>query len=165
MYEFMGPMGEKVDHIFRHISHTASRTSQSPLIYPDSQSPLSQTPPFSPYVLSQKATPTVTPLGQTGSQDPSPSDGTIDGQTSPPVDPLYLPPPSLDISNYNFPHDLDLGLPGSFPKVTHGDEFAYVKLASNREQQDFINELTINRDFIEMSVMRMKYAQKLQADH
>ena len=131
--------------------HTTRSPSQLSPQTPNSLSPSALTPFPSLHARSSAESQLRSSVGSTEGQIPS-ATPPVNTQSSPSIDSLHLPIPSLDPFNPVFAHDLVLSLPESFPKTTPGDEFLHVKLASKKKQQEFIEGLTRGTDFIEMSV-------------
>jgi hypothetical protein len=63
---------------------------------------------------------------------------------------LDLPEPSMDLYDFSFAHKLDLDLPESFAHSTPGDEYRNVKLASNKEQEEFTRSIKEGMECIEL---------------
>ncbi|EXJ67815.1 uncharacterized protein A1O5_09161 [Cladophialophora psammophila CBS 110553] len=66
--------------------------------------------------------------------------------------PLRLPASTFDNDEIDFGQDIDdqLQLPDSFVGVTPGDQYRHVKLASSKEQKEFVEQLTAHANFAEM---------------
>ncbi|OAL26341.1 hypothetical protein AYO22_04259 [Fonsecaea multimorphosa] len=112
----------------------------------------STTPMSSPFGPSPDPTsPSITARGS-GSQFNSPELSSNPKTQS--IAPLWLPGPTVGLDDYDFGQDIDnqLTLPESFPGVTPGDQYRHVKLASIKEQQDFVDKLTAHANFTEIRV-------------
>ncbi|KIW23836.1 uncharacterized protein PV07_12005 [Cladophialophora immunda] len=108
------------------------------------------TPLSSPFGPSPNPTsPSITARGS-GSQVNSPELSSNTQTQS--MAPLRLPDPTFDIDDCDFGQDIgdQLQLPESFPGVTPGDQYRHVKLASVKEQKEFVDKLTANANFTEM---------------
>ena len=115
----------------------------------------SRTPMSSPFGLSPNPPASaVSPGSQITSSEPLPN-----AQSHPMAD-LNLSEPMLDVDDWKFGHNIDsqlrLSENFSFPGVTLGDEYRHVKLASPQEQQQFIEQITVKKEFIELYVY-LKY--------
>ncbi|EXJ57410.1 hypothetical protein A1O7_07758 [Cladophialophora yegresii CBS 114405] len=115
-------------------------------------SPL-RTPLTSPFGLSPiSPSATLCPSSQATPSGPEPN-----AQTQA-MAPLTLTDPMLDLNDdWHFDHNIDSQL--TFPKkfsfagTTPGDEYRHVKLASNQEQQQFVQQIIANKAFSEIPVM------------
>ncbi|OQU95530.1 hypothetical protein CLAIMM_01718 [Cladophialophora immunda] len=110
------------------------------------------TPLSSPFGPSPNPTsPSITARGS-GSQVNSPELSSNTQTQS--MAPLRLPDPTFDIDDCDFGQDIgdQLQLPESFPGVTPGDQYRHVKLASVKEQKEFVDKLTANANFTEIRV-------------
>lgn len=147
LVEMMGSMGITIEQIGRLFSSTMLSPSIPPLYASNPQSPATLTPIPSPFVLSpnEKIEP---PLQGMMKPHPVVQNG-LQQNSVPQMEDLVLPDPSIDIYDFNFAHKLDLELPESFPRSTPGDEFRNVKLASNKEQEDFIKTLIDGTEYVE----------------
>jgi hypothetical protein len=110
----------------------------------------SRTPLSSPFGLSPNPPSYMSPVTPFTSPESNP-----DVHTQP-MAPLQLSEPMLNINDWTFDHSVDSQLRlcenFSFPGVTPGDEYRHVKLASSKEQEAFIEQITTRKEFTEMFV-------------
>ncbi|KIX03123.1 uncharacterized protein Z518_06673 [Rhinocladiella mackenziei CBS 650.93] len=151
MAELSESLQMKFDQIRRGMSSSASSPTLSPLIRPYSISPQFGPSDRSPDPNTRHANREATGSLSTSPRDPP---GTL--QSGPTMAPLMLPPPAdVDITRYVFRHDdSQFKLPSDIPKATRtpGDEFRYVGLASDDEQQELIDELATKTTFPEFPI-------------
>jgi hypothetical protein len=151
LVEMMGSMGITIEQIGRLFSSTILSPSIPPLYASNPQSPNIWTPISTPFVLSpnEKSDKACgSPLGGTMSLGPYVQNG-VQQNPAPQMEELELPQPSMDIYDFNFAHKLDLELPDKFASHTPGDEYRNVKLASDKEQDEFINALIDGTEYVE----------------
>lgn len=151
LVEMMGSMGITIEQIGRLFSSTMLSPSIPPMYASNPQSPSILTPLSSPFVLSpneknDKAC--ESPFGGIMTLSPSVQNG-VQQNSIPQMEDLELPQPSMDIYDFNFAHKLDLELPDKFPNPTPGDGYRNVKLASDKEQDEFIKTLIDGTEYVE----------------
>jgi hypothetical protein len=147
LVEMMGSMGITIEQIGRLFSSTMLSPSIPPLYASNPQSPTILTPISTPFILSPNEK-IESPLGGMMNPTPPSQDG-VQQNSIPPMEELVLPDASIDMYDFNFAHQLDLQLPESFPNPTPGDEYRNVKLASNKEQDEFIKTLIDGMEYVE----------------
>lgn len=151
LVELMGPMGITITQISSLLSSTMLSPSIPPLYASTPQSPAILSPISSPFVLTPSENQEKAPEPQSGERiSRSPAQNGVHQNAIPHMEELDLPEPSLDLYDFSFAHKLDLDLPDSFAQSTPGDEYRNVKLASNKEQDEFIKSLTEGIECIEM---------------
>lgn len=152
----MDQVSKKLDNLHLALYSAHPSPTLSPFLQPYLLSPGSQTPSSNPS--DPSPSPKAGPIHQPGSTSAQALPGISDKTQaqSQAVTPLELPPSStFDIKDWIPRHDIDdeLQFPDSFPGTTPGDEYRHVKLASIKEQQQFVAQLTAHATFIEMFVL------------
>ncbi|OAL36320.1 hypothetical protein AYO20_04478 [Fonsecaea nubica] len=136
--EQVGQLSVQVSNMHDMLAFAMSSPSPTPLSSPFGPSP-------------NPTSPSITARGS-GSQVNSPElPSTTQAQ---PMAPLWLPGPTFDIDDYDFGQDIEdqLVLPESFVGVTPGDQYRHVKLASIKEQKEFVENLTAHTSSTEIRV-------------
>lgn len=147
MIQLSQVMVMKLDQILeRAVSTSVSSPTLSPLLQPHPRSPLP-----SPSIQPPNATLLPPIPGGLGSHITS-SEYHPNAHMHQ-VDSLELPPSTVELNDWIIPHDIDpqLILPEIFPEATPGDEFNHVKLATNKEHEEFTEQLTAKGSFLELS--------------
>jgi len=148
--------GGQIDFIQHTPSSPALRPPRSESTSSGNRSPVFCVPSVSPWITGQMSTsPTLSP-SQQRIPNPSPPHRVIEDHPPFSLSPIRLPSPIIDPYDYNFPDTLlDLTLCDDF---TIGNDLPYAKQASEDETNTFVNEITMERGHVQMSVQTSIFA-------
>jgi hypothetical protein len=142
--------GRQIDFIQHTPSSPTLRPPRSESTSSGNQSPVFCEPFVSPLIASQMSTSPILSPSQQRISNPSPPHRVIEDHPPLSLSPIRLPSPIIDPYDYNFPDALlDLTLYDNF---TIGDDLPYAKQASEDETSTFVNEITMERGLVQMSV-------------
>lgn len=142
--------GRQIDFIQQTLSSPALRPPRSESTSSGNRSPVLCAPSVSPLIAGQMSTSPTLSLSQQRIPNPSPPHRVIEDHPLLSLEPIRLPSPIIDPYDYNFPDTLlDLTLCDDF---TIGNDLPYAKRASEDGTSTFVNEITLERGHVQMSV-------------